>query len=506
MLTRSTKQTFSAILLFLLLIVPIAPLRGDTPNPAWQPFIDSIWNSTTPAQYINSEKLFDEIIKGGNKLPHNNLKLTWGLNRLANFHHKEGNIKKEESFVTHSLTLQEKNFGKDSPLLASSLQQLASIWQKQLKYNLAQRTLERALKIIEKSYGKNHILTINILKKLAIIDEQTGRTKNALHLKQQIIKQLNQAIPKSSTAMAVIYDKEADIQQLDSPKSREVELQNRALELYMNSRGPFHLARIKLLLSLAESSQKEKKYEEAIEYLKSALAISENIKGISHPDLVDILVKTAKNYQLLNNPPQAQPLLHRSLLILENKHRIEPDHPEIAQIIYTIADNYRNDNKPEQAISLYNRALAILQQNSPSSTLLAKTLNGLAHSLHSKGNVFMAEEANRQAVEMLVVIAGSGSPLATKTLKYHRELIAEMTQKIQPGFKAPTELKEQVRLIQTRLTALQINPGPIDGYIGPRTIKAIKTFNSRMGLLPQTKGKDIPLSDVIAHITPIVKK
>ncbi len=45
----------------------------------------------------------------------------------------------------------------------------------------------------------------------------------------------------------------------------------------------------------------------------------------------------------------------------------------------------------------------------------------------------MAESANRQAVEMLVKIKGAGTPLATATLKYHRELISEMTAKTQPG-------------------------------------------------------------------------
>ncbi len=85
----------------------------------------------------------------------------------------------------------------------------------------------------------------------------------------------------------------------------------------MNNRGPFHLARIKLLLSLADSSQSEAKYEEAIEYLKSALAISENIKGAKHPDLIDILVQTANNYQLLNKPDLAHPFLQRSLLLVE---------------------------------------------------------------------------------------------------------------------------------------------------------------------------------------------
>jgi tetratricopeptide (TPR) repeat protein len=504
LLLRSIKPTFSTIFILLLLTVLASQAFCAASSSPWQPFINAIWNSTTPTQYLNSEKLFEKIVKDGNKLPHNNLKFIWGLNRLASFHHKEGNIKKEEAFVSRSLKLQEKKLGKDNPMLATNLQHLAQLWQKQLKYTLAERALERALKLIENSYGKNHILTINILENLIEIKEKTGHTKKAQLLKKRVIKQLTKATPTTSTAVAVINNKEAEILSVEN-KKQGVDLQKSALKLYMNNRGPFHLARIKLLLLLAGSSQKDAQYEETIEYLKSALAISENIKGANHPDLIEILVQTADNYQLLNKPALAHPFLQRSLLLVENKHRTNPEHQEIAIIIYSLADNFRKNSKPEQAITLYNRALAILQQNNPSSTLLAKTLNGLAHTLQTKGNIIMAEAANRQAVEMLVNTKGAGTPMATTTLKFHRELISEMTAKIQPDFTTPTKLREQIWLLQTRLTALKINPGPIDGYTGPKTRKAIKIFNTRIGLLPKNKGEEIPLTDVIAHIPPIIQ-
>ncbi|MBF0193854.1 MAG: tetratricopeptide repeat protein [Magnetococcales bacterium] len=504
MLPCSIKSILSTTLVLLLLTVPTAKAIGDTAKISWQPFIDASWGSTTPSQFRNSGKLFDEIVKSGKKLPHNNLKFIWGLDRVANFYNKAGDIKKEEAFISHSLKLQEKKFGKDNPLLASHLQKLAKIWQKQLKHKRAEKALERALKLIENSYGKNHILTINILKELVKIKEKNGQTKQAQLLNQRVLRQLTIAIPATSTAVAIINNKEAQLIKVEDNKNRQVELQQKALKLYMNNRGPYHLARINLLLSLADSSQRNGKYEETIEYLKSALAISENLKGADHHDLVAILLQTAKNYQFLNKPNLAQPFLQRSLLLEEKKHKNSPDHHEIAVIIYSLANNYRKNKQPEQAIALYNRTLALQQQNSQSSKLIAKTLNGLAQTLQAKGNIIMAEDTNRQALEMFVKIEGAGTPMATTALKYHRELIKELTQKIQPGFIIPTKFREQIRLLQTRLKALKINPGPIDGYTGPRTKKAINIFNSRIGLLPQDKGKEIPLTEVIAHIPPII--
>ncbi len=169
MLFRSTTSILPTVFILIILTVPLSVVRAASGDSPWQPFIDASWQATTPDEYIVAEQLFDKISKDGNKLPQDNLKFIWGLNRVASYYHTEGNSKAEERFLARSFRLQESKLGKKNPMLATHLQQLAHVWLKQKKYTRAKQALERALKLIEDRFGTEHILTINILEDLVKI-------------------------------------------------------------------------------------------------------------------------------------------------------------------------------------------------------------------------------------------------------------------------------------------------------------------------------------------------
>ena len=488
--------------------MPFSIVRADSKESPWEPFSAAVWNASTPEEYYSAEKLFYKISKDGNKLPHDNLKFIWGLNRLASFNHNQGNFKAEESFLVSSFRLQEKKLGKKNPLLAEPLKQLASIWQERQEYTRAKQALERALKLIEDGYDPNHLMTINILENLVVIYKKIESPEKAILLKKRIIKQLSNALPASSPAKAVIMRKEAELLQQEGEQSKAVALQKSALNIYMKTQGPFHLARIELLLSLAEASKKEAKYTEAMEHFKSALAISENIKGVDHADLFPILIQMADNYQLAGKPVAGRPFIQRALSLVEKKQ--SRNLPEIASVTYALAENFRMNNQPDQSIPLYNRVISMLNAGDATTSpllvapLLAKSLHGLAQVYQTKGNIIVAESNNRRAVEVWVNVKGSRTKWAEEALKYHRELIAEMIAKNQPDFIVPTKKKDQIRLLQERLSNLGIDPGPIDGYSGPKTRKAIATYNTRMGLIAKESGKKLSFEEIITHIPPVI--
>jgi tetratricopeptide (TPR) repeat protein len=508
---RSITPILSAIVALLYLLLPPSTVRAKTADSPWLPFTTIVWKAVSPEEYHSAEKLFQKISKAGHKLPHNNLKFIWGLNRLASFYHSQGNLNGEEAFLIRSFRLQEKKLGKKNPMLAEPLKHLAHIWQKRNEYTRAKQALERALKLIEDHYGSDHFMTINVLENLSNIHDKTGQPKKAMLLRRRINKQLSNSLPDTSPAKAVVQVAEAEIFHLEGEDGKAVVLEKKALDLYMKNNGPFHLARIKLLLSLAKSSQEATTYEKAINHLKSALAISENIKGVDHPDLFHILNQMAKNYQLSGKPVAGQPFLQRSLQLIEKKHANNPDHPEVAEVIYALAENYRLNNQPNLAIPLYNRATAMLQGGGsappPSKALtplLTNALTGLAHSLQTKGNIVAAEKTNRQAIQVWIKTHGPGTPWATKALNYHQELISEILAKKQPNFIPPTKKRDKIRLLQERLTNLGIDPGPIDGYSGPKTRKAIATYNASMGLVLKGRSKKASIDEAITYLPPVI--
>ena len=503
---RYHRRLMLILALLFMVSQPVSDVEALNYDSPWKPFIVAAWGASTAKEYQHADALFDKILKTGSRLPHEELKFIWGLNRLASFHHNNGDLKREEFFRVRAFRLQEKELGAKNPLLAEPLKRLSHIWESRKENTRAKQALERALKLIEDSYGTDHLLTIDILEKLEHIYRIIGKPKVALALQRRIAKQLLQALPASSPTHAVLQATNAKLLELEGENAKAVEMQQSALNLYMKKSGPFHLARIKLLLSLADSKTAEKKYEDSVEHLKSALAISENMKGVDHHDLFHILIKIAKNHQMAGKPLQASPFLQRSLALAEKKHGV--DHPDIAFVNFSLAENFRLDNQLDQAIPLYSRSVAILQGDDTLQphhhSLLAKALNGLAKVYQTKGKIVSAESNNRQAVEQLVKVEIPGSPAIVEALNFHRQLVTEMTEKREPGFVFPKKKRAIIKLLQQRLSNLGIDPGPIDGYSGPKTRKAIAIYNTRMGLLANKRGRQIPMEDTIAHIPPVL--
>ncbi|MBF0453487.1 MAG: tetratricopeptide repeat protein [Magnetococcales bacterium] len=495
-------STTFASFMFALLLAP--PLQADEAESSpWQPFVTAIWQASTDEEYHNAQQLFNEISKAGNKLPQKDMKFAWGLNRLTGFLHAQGRHEEEEHYLVRAFRLHEKNLGKKNPLLAEPLKMLAHIWFKRQEYSRAEQALERALKLIVDRYGANHLMTVDILDSLSEIYQAKGDKKKHLEYKRLVTNQLMKTIPSSSPTRAVLQEQEAELLILEGQRKKAAEMQKNALKLYMKTSGPYHLARIKLLRSLANSRQQEGNYSEAIDHLKSALAISENMKGVTSPALSPILIQIAENYQLSGKSVPALPFLKRALELVDAQPNA--DQTQRASITYTLAEGFRQEGKPEQAIPLYKRTISLLEEQTPhASPLLAETLDALATVLRDKGEYSVAERTNRRALAMWVKESGAGSPQAVRSLNLHRELVANLITMSQPDYSLPKKRRDQVKLIQKRLTNLGVKLGPIDGLVGPKTRTAMAQFNEQLGIIPQPKGKKLPIAKLLDHLPPVM--
>jgi hypothetical protein len=77
---------------------------------------------------------------------------------------------------------------------------------------------------------------------------------------------------------------------------------------------------------LAQLYDDQRRPTEAEPLLKRSLAILEKALGPNHPDVATALANLAQLYDDQGRPAEAEPLLKRSLAILEKV--LGPDHPE----------------------------------------------------------------------------------------------------------------------------------------------------------------------------------
>jgi tetratricopeptide (TPR) repeat protein len=208
--------------------------------------------------------------------------------------------------------------GNEDHQFAFSLNQLATLYRSQGKYNEAEPLYLRSLSISEKQLGENHPDVATSLNNLAELYRNRGKYEEAepLYLRSLSIreKQLGEDHPHVAASL------------------------NNLAELYRN-RG---------------------KYEEAEPLYLRSLSIYEKQLGENHPNIATSLNNLAGLYKNQGKYNEAEPLYLRSLSIREKQ--LGEDHPHVAASLNNLALLYDSQGKYNEAESLYQRALQICEQ------------------------------------------------------------------------------------------------------------------------------------------------
>ncbi|MCW5206486.1 tetratricopeptide repeat protein, partial [Desulfobulbus sp. F5] len=89
----------------------------------------------------------------------------------------------------------------------------------------------------------------------------------------------------------------------------------------------------------------------------------EKFLGKEHPHVAAALNNMAGLYRAQGKYAEAEPLLHRSLQIREDK--LGKDHADVASTLRTLANLYRDQGRYAEAEPLFQRALSIMQAKLP---------------------------------------------------------------------------------------------------------------------------------------------
>ncbi len=259
------------------------------------------------------------------------------LGNLAIVYENQGRYEEAEPLYLRALNIREDSLGPDQPETAGTLQNLAILYSNQGRYGEAERLYLRALKIKEDKLGTNHPDTAGTLQNLAILYWTQGRHGEAEPLFL------------------------------------------RALKFWEDSLGPDHPETARTLGNLAALYRSQGRYGEAESLYLRALTIREDTLGPDHADTATTLQNLAILYKDQGRYGEAEPHYLRAVKIREDK--LGPDHPETARAVSNLAFLYDDQGRYEEAEPLYLRALKIMEDTlGPDHPLTAITLRNLAGS------------------------------------------------------------------------------------------------------------------------------
>ncbi|MBW4449171.1 MAG: tetratricopeptide repeat protein [Spirirestis rafaelensis WJT71-NPBG6] len=316
------------------------------------------------------------------------------LNNLAYLYVEQGSYQKAEPLLVRSLTIDEKALGTEHPDVAIDLNNLASLYVKQGSYQKAELLLVRSLAIREKVLGKEHPLVAQSLNNLASLYVEQGSYEKAeplyvrsLAIREKVLGKEHPDVASSLNNLASLYREQGSYHKAESLVVRSLAIREKVL-------GKEHPDVVTSLNNLAELYRVQGSYQKAEPLYLRSLAIREKVLGKEHPDVATSLNNLATLYLEQGSYQKAEPLYLRSLAIYEIV--LGKEHPSVASSLNNLAELYSSQGSYEKAEPLYLRSLAIREK------VLGKEHPDIANSLNSLAELYR-EEGSYEKAEPLYV-------------------------------------------------------------------------------------------------------
>jgi tetratricopeptide (TPR) repeat protein len=158
------------------------------------------------------------------------------LNWLGLSLHDAGRYVEAEPLYKQALETREKALGKDHPSTATSLNNLAGLYDLQGRYAEAEPLYKRALEIHEKALGKDHPSTAIDLNNLALLYKSQGKYAEAEPLYKLALTIFEAALGPEHPNMATVLGNYADLLRKMNRMDEAARLEARAKEIRAKAR------------------------------------------------------------------------------------------------------------------------------------------------------------------------------------------------------------------------------------------------------------------------------
>jgi tetratricopeptide (TPR) repeat protein len=277
------------------------------------------------------------------------------------------------------------------------------------QYTLAEPLLQKALQLRQAMLEGDHLDVATSLNNLAYLYESQGRYEQAEPLYQQALaiqkRLLGDEHPDVATSLnnlAALYDSQGRYGQAEPLFQQALEMRKRLL-------GDEHPDVAQSLNNLAFLYDSQGRYEQAEPLYQQALAMRRRLLGDEHPDVALSLNNLAMLYQMQNRYEDAEPLLIETVALF--RKLLGSEHPNLAVSLNNLAKCYREQGNYSQAQSLCREALEIAEQALPDGhELRGRFLDDFATLRAAQGLTEDAKSIYLQALEILEPKLGAEHP------------------------------------------------------------------------------------------------
>ena len=331
------------------------------------------------------------------------------LNNLAGLYQAMGDYANAEPLYRRALVIFEKALGPQHPSTATGLNNLAELYRAMGDYVKAEPIHCRALAIREKALGPQHPDTAMSLNNLAVLYTSMGDYAKAEPIYRRALAIQKKASGPEHPSTAISLSNLAQLYYLMGDYAKAEPFYGRVLAIKEKASGPDHPSTAIALNNLAALYRAMGDYAKAEPIHRRALAIREKALGPQHPDTAMSLNNLAELYGAMGDYAKAEPIHRRALAIREKA--LGPQHPDTAMSLNNLAELYTSMGDYAKAEPFYRRALAIFEKASgPDHPSTAISLGNLAGLYTAMGDYAKAEPLYRRALAIQEKASGPEHP------------------------------------------------------------------------------------------------
>ena len=337
------------------------------------------------------------------------------LKRQIDELYREGKFREAIPLAEKVVFLTKRAKGEEHPDTATSLNDLAELYEAVGDYTKAEPLYQKALAIRQKVLGPHSLLTGASLNNLAGLYKDTGDYPKAEPLYRKALAICRKVLGSWHPDTATCLNNLAELYRDMGDYTKAVPLCRKALAIRRKVLGPEHPDTAQSLNNLALLYQAVGDYAKAEPLYQKALAIRQKVLGPEHPDTAASLDNLAGLYKDAGDYAKAEPLYQKALAIRQKV--LGPDHPDTATSLNNLAGFYLAVSDYAKAEPLYQNALAIRQKVlGPDHPDTAISLNNLARLYMAVGDYAKAEPLYQHALEIWQRVLGPDHPLTANGL------------------------------------------------------------------------------------------
>ena len=367
-------------------------------------------------RYREAEPYYQQSLEMRRKLLGNeHPDVATSLNNLAGLYDSQGKYEEAEPYYQQSLAMMRKLLGNEHPHVATSLNNLAGLYKSQGKYEEAEPYYQQSLEMWRKLLGNEHPDVASSLNNLAGLYDSQGKYEEAEPYYQQSLEMRRKLLGNEHPDVAQSLNNLAGLYKSQGKYEEAEPYYQQSLEMWRKLLGNEHPDVATSLNNLAGLYYSQGKYEEAEPYYQQSLEMLRKLLGNEHPHVASSLNNLARLYKSQGKYEEAEPYYQQSLEM--RRKLLGNEHPDVATSLNNLAGLYDSQGKYEEAEQYYQQSLEmrrkLLGNEHPD---VASSLNNLAGLYKSQGKYEEAEQYYQQSLEMRRKLLGNEHPDVASSL------------------------------------------------------------------------------------------